>query len=303
MATGGIDISGKGPAVLAAALGLVVCLFMAGVLVAVLIGPSGFQSSKIVLNLLVASGVMPPSALAQSAPLQRAMNEGARAGSQQRHGRQGAAGAAASDADRPAVPGWDPVLRVSSQDLAGLDPDEAVDRALGRALPRTGDVPVPVLSGGRLVMVSPAAPGPAVMVPTAPPTAAAAGAATVAGAVPAAAAAGAAATAASAAPAELVRQVLPPPPGARPPLPTVAVEIAFFLDPQQAASYAALLQGQGITVRLVGRLDDAGRSWTYIRSPAFTDSVVALAYAAHLERTLGIIATLVTEPAQPPEGS
>jgi hypothetical protein len=273
---------------------------MAAVLIAVLIGPSGFQSSRIVLNLLVASGVMPQSALAQAAPLQRAVSEGPRAGSQQRHGRQGAAGAAASDADRPAVPGWDPVLRASSQDLAGLDPDEAVDRALGRALPRTGDVPVPVLSGGRLVMVSPAAPGPAAMVPPAPPTAASAGAATVAGAVPAAAAAGAAATAA---PAELVRQVLPPPPGARPPLPAVAVEIAFFLDPQQAASYAALLQGQGITVRLVGRLDDAGRSWTYIRSPAFTDSVVALAYAAHLERTLGIIATLVTEPAQPPEGS
>lgn len=296
MARGVTDISGKGPAVLAAALGLIVCLFVAGILIAVLIGPSGFQSSRTVLNLLVASGVMPQSALAVSAVQQRALNEGVRAGSQQRHGRQGAAGAAARDADRPAVPGWDPVLRASSQDLAGLDPDEAVDRALGRGLPRTGEVPVPVLSGGRLVMVSPTAPGPAIVLPPAPP-ATALGAATAAGAVPAAGAATAAA------PAELVRQVLPPPPGARPPLPTIAVEIAFFLDPQQAESYAALLQGQGIPVRLVGRLDDAGRNWTYIRSPAFTDSVVALAYAAQLERKLGIVATLVTEPAQPREGS
>jgi hypothetical protein len=296
MARGVTDISGKGAAVLAAALGLVVCLFVAGILIAVLIGPSGFQSSRTVLNLLVAAGVMPQSALAVSAVQQRALNEGVRAGSQQRLGRQGAAGAAARDADRPAVPGWDPVLRASSQDLAGLDPDEAVDRALGRGLPRTGEVPVPVLSGGRLVMVSPTAPGPAIVVPPGPP-ATAVGAATAAGAVPAAGAATAAA------PAELVRQVLPPPPGARPPLPTIAVEIAFFLDPQQAESYAALLQGQGIPVRLVGRLDDAGRSWTYIRSPAFTDSVVALAYAAQLERKLGIVATLVTEPAQPREGS
>lgn len=295
MASGGLDLSGKGPAVFAAALGLIICLFMAAVLIVVLAGPRAFQSSQGVLNLLVATGIMPQSVLAQVAPFQRVVNEGARAGSQPKRGRQGAAGAAASDASRPPVPGWDPVLQADSRDLAGLDPDEAVDRALGRSVMRAGDTPVPALSGGRLVMVSPAAPDPAVMVPAAapatPPPAAAAGAA-AAGTPPAAAAA----------PAEPARQILPPPAGARPPLPVFAVELAFFLDAQQASRYAALLQGRGIAVRLVDQLDEAGRSWTYVRSPAFTDSVVALAYAAHLERTLGIPTTLVTEPTPPREG-
>jgi hypothetical protein len=300
MASGGLDISGKGPAVIAAALGLIICLFMAAVLLAVIIGPRGFQSAQGILNLLVATGIMPQSALAQAAPFQRVVNEGARAGSQPQRGRKGAAGAAANDAARPPVPGWDPVLRADSQDLAGLDPDEAVERALGRGVARTGETPVPVLSGGRVLMVSPAAPGSAVMVAAAPPAAAAAGtAAPGAGAAPAAAPA---AAQPAAAPAEPVRQVLPPPAGARTPLPAFAVELAFFLDAEQATRYAASLQGRGITVRLVDQLDEAGRSWTYVRSPAFTDSVVALAYASHLERMLGIVATLVTEPAPPREG-
>lgn len=294
MASGGLEVSGKGPAVLAAALGMIICLFMAAVLLAVVIGPRGFQSAQGVLNLLVATGILPPSALAQAAPFQRVVNEGARAGTQSQRGRKGAAGAAANDAARPPVPGWDPVLQADTQDLAGLDPDEAVDRALGRRVTRTGDAQIPVLSGGRVLMVSPAAPDRAVMVPAAPPASAAAGAA--------APGAGAAAAQPAAEPAEPARQVLPPPAGARPPLPAFAVELAFFLDAQQATRYAASLQGRGITVRLVDQLDEAGRSWTYVRSPAFTDSVVALAYAAHLERTLGIVATLVTEPAPPREG-
>ena len=308
MASGGLDVSGKGPAVFAAALGLIICLFMAAVLLAVIIGPRGFQSAQGILNLLVATGIMPQSVLAQAAPFQRVVNEGARAGAQpKRGGRQGAAGAAASDAGRPPVPGWDPVLQAGSQDLAGLDPDEAVDRALGRSVVRAGETPVPVLSGGRLIMVSPAAPDPSVILaaaaPTAPtPTAAAAGTAGAAAPAPATPPAGAATAQPAAAPAEPARQVLPPPAGARPPLPVFAIEIAFFLDAQQAARYAALLQGRGIAVRLVDQLDEAGRSWTYVRSPAFTDSVVALAYATHLERTLGIIATLVTEPTPPREG-
>ena len=287
MASGGLDVSGKGPAVIAAALGLIICLFMAAVLLAVIIGPRGFQSTQRVLNFLVATGIMPQEVLVQAAPLQRVVNEGARAGSQPQRGRNGAAGAAANDAMRPAVPGWDPVLQADPQDLAGLDPDEAVDRALGRGVARAGDTPVPVMSGGRVLMVSPAAPDRAVMVPAAPP---AAPAPPPAAAQPAAA------------PAEPVRQVLPPPAGARPPLPAFAVELAFFLDAEQATRYATSLQGRGIAVRLVDQLDEAGRSWTYVRSPAFTDSVVALAYAAHLERMLGIVATLVTEPAPPREG-
>ena len=301
MASGGLDVSGKGPAVIAAALGLIICLFMAAVLLAVIIGPRGFQSTQRVLNLLVATGIMPQEVLAQAAPLQRVVNEGARAGSQPQRGRGGAAGAAANDATRPAVPGWDPVLQADTRDLAGLDPDEAVDRALGRGVARTGETPVPVLSGGRVLMVSPAAPDRAVMVPAAPPATAAAIAAAPA-AAPAAPSAGAPAAQPAAAPAEPVRQLLPPPAGARPPLPAFAVELAFFLDAEQATRYATSLQGRGIAVRLVDQLDEAGRSWTYVRSPAFTDSVVALAYAAHLERMLGIVATLVTEPAPPREG-
>lgn len=306
MASGGLNVSGKGPAVLAAALGLVICLFMAAVLLAVIIGPRGFQSARGVLNLLVVTGIMPPSVLAQAAPLQRVVNEGARAGTQSQRGRKGAAGAAANDAARPPVPGWDPVLQADTEDLAGLDPDEAVDRALGRSVVRTGDTPVPVLSGGRVLMVSPAAPDRAVMVAAAPPAAAAAStvapAAGAAPAAPAASPAGAAGAAPVASPPEPARQVLPPPAGARPPLPAFAIELAFFLDAEQATRYAASLQGQGITVRLVDQLDEAGRNWTYVRSPAFTDSVVALAYAAHLERMLGVVATLVTEPAPPREG-
>ena len=287
MASGGIDVSGKGPAVLAAALGLIICLFMAAVLLVVIIGPRGFQSAQPILKLIVALGIMPQTALAQAAPLQAVANRGAQAASQPQRGRQGAAGAAAADAARPAVPGWDPVLRVDTQELAGLDPDAAVDRALGRGVARAGNTPVPVLSEGKVLMVSPAAPGPAVM---------------VAAAAPAAPPAGAAAAQPAAAPAAPVRKGLPPPAGARPPLPAFAVELAFFLDAEQATRYAASLQGRGITVRLVDQLDEAGRSWTYVRSPAFTDSVVALAYASHLERMLGIVTTLVTETAPPREG-
>lgn len=281
--------------VIAAALGLIVCVFVAAVLLIIIIGPRGFQSAQPILKLIVAAGIMPQSALAQSAPLQAAAHNGAQTGSQPQRGRQGAAGAAAADAARPAVPGWDPVLRVDPQELAGLDPDEAVDRALGRSVASTVGTPVPVLSGSRVLMVSPAAPDRAATVP------AAAGAAAQ-GTAPAAHPAGAAAPQPAAAPAEPARQVLPPPVGARPPMPAFAVELAFFLDAEQATRYAASLQGRGITVRLVDQLDEAGRSWTYVRSPAFTDSVVALAYAAHLERILGIVATLVTEPAPPREG-
>ena len=300
MASGGQDVAGKGPTVIAAALGLIVCVFVAAVLLVVIIGPRGFQSAQPILKLIVAAGIMPQSALAQSAPLQALANKGAQAGSQPQRGRQGAAGAAANDAARPAVPGWDPVLRVDTQELAGLDPDEAVDRALGRSISPTGGMPVPVLSGGRVLMVAPAAPDRAVMAHAAPPAAGTAAPGTAS--APAAPPAGAAAPQPAAAPAEPVRQVLPPPAGARPPLPAFAVELAFFLDVEQATRYAASLQGRGITVRLVDQLDEAGRSWTYVRSPAFTDSVVALAYAAHLERVLGIVATLVTEPAPPREG-
>lgn len=293
MASGGLDLSGKGASVIAAALGLIICLFLVAVLTIAIIGPRGFQSMRGVLNLLVATGIIPASAVTQAAPFQRVVDQGAREGARPpARGRQGPAGAAANDATRPPVPGWDPVLRVSSQDLVGLDPDDAVDRALGRSPGHSAVAPIPVLAGGQLAFVPPAAlvagPSAAAGASNTQPTGAAQ-------ANPSPATSGTA-------PAGPIRQVLAPPVGARPPLPAFAIELAFFLDPQEATRFAAALEGRGIAVRLLDQLDEAGRNWTYVRSPIFTDSVLALAFASQVERSLGLRTTLVTEPLPPREG-
>jgi hypothetical protein len=78
--------------------------------------------------------------------------------------------------------------------------------------------------------------------------------------------------------------------------------LAFFLDPQEATRFAAALEGRGIAVRLLDQLDEVGRNWTYVRSPIFTDSVLALAFASQVERSFGLRTTLVTEPLPPKEG-
>lgn len=293
MASGGLDLSGKGVAVFAAALGLIICLFLAAVLTIAIIGPRGFQSMQGVLNLLVATGIIPASAVTQAAPFQRVVDQGVREGSRPpARGRPGPAAAAASDAARPPVPGWDPVLRVNNQDLALLDPDDAVDRALGRSPGHSPVAPVPVLSGAQIAFVQPAAlvAGPAAAAPAGNLR------------LPEATQANPSPAPPGAASAPVIRQVLAPPAGARPPLPAFAIEMAFFLDPQEAARFAAALEGRGISVRLLDQLDEAGRNWTYVRSPIFTDSVLALAFASQVERALGLRTTLVTEPLPPREG-
>jgi hypothetical protein len=266
MAQGRGSLYSKWLAVLLASLGFVICIVFAAMLAARMLGPGSFQATQGLTGLLVALGVLPDSALGQAQPFIRVANQGARA---QRSGR-GVAGAAARDAtDRPSIPGWDPVLRASARDLALLDPDDAIDRALGiprrdgvgalaAALPRP--LPAPAATGGVTVPAAAAAPA----VQASP------------GGVP------------------LAKHTLPSLGGAQSQV--YAVEFAFFLDAQEAALYAIVLAGQSVEVRLVEQTDQSGRTWTYVRSPVFTDSLPALLYAERIERILGVPATLTTEP-------
>lgn len=100
-----------------------------------------------------------------------------------------------------------------------------------------------------------------------------------------------------------VRQVLPPPPGATEAAPVFAVEYAFFLDPDAALRFSAALAERGLSARLVEQRDQAGRNWTNVRSQPFADAAMALAFAAKLEQSFGLSATLVSEPAPPPKGA
>ena len=322
---GAIDLFGKGPVVLFAAVGIILCVFFSAILVVLLVGPRGFQSMQTITDVLVSTGILPESAARRGAPFSHALNEAARVGARPSPiSRQGVSGSAARDAtERPAVPGWDPVLQIPASDLATLDPDEAVERALGGPSAGSGAMPVSPLIGGGLSpagsrnssvsqtlligqRVAPLAGTPvtAGAVPVSPPAGGALSPAErkaspvpqlspVIGAVPVAA------TPIAGAALPPVRQRLPPPPGAQAESNVYAIELAFFLDPEAAVRYAAALSRNGVPTRLVEQLDEAGRTWTYVRSPVFTDSVAALAYAERLEQEYGLPALLVSEPPSP----
>ncbi len=320
---GAIGLFGRGPVVLFAAAGLGLCLFFSAILLVLLFVPRGFQSVQTVAGVLVSAGILPETAALRGAPFGGAPNEGARAGARPSAvNRRGVAGSAARDAtERSAVPGWDPVLQIPASDLATLDPDEAVERALGGPPDGSGTVPASQPNGGGFspaelrnsllsqiplagqgvagmraaagaVPVSPSIGGG--LPPTEPKAPPVSRASPGVGAVPLAG------TPAAGAALPPVRQTLPPPPGAQAELNVYAVELAFFLDPEAAVDYAAALSRIGVTTRLVEQLDEAGRTWTYVRSPVFAGSVAALAYAARLEQEYGLPVLLVSEP--PPSG-
>jgi cell division septation protein DedD len=181
------------------------------------------------------------------------------------------------------------VVHLPAADLADLDPDQIVDRALGQVSDDMAFAAVPALAAGRSsAMTAP---------PGAPPQAAPAAAASPTPAPEAAAGKTAETAAAEHAP---THQVLAPPPNVRPSS-VFAIELAFFLDADAASGFAAALGRNGITTRLVEQLDEAGRNWIYVRSPVFTDSVAALAYGETLERKFGLPALLVSEPPAAPQ--
>jgi hypothetical protein len=235
MSTGTIKVQQKGPVILLAMTGFALCIITLTIFLLGFFGALRSGSISVHNGYLLASGL--PG---------RALQGVTRA----RHGVQGAAERDASE--RPPVPGWDPVIQLPSADLADLNPDRAVDRALGQ-MPAADQIP----------------PRPA-------------------------------ATPAIAAAAPVSHQVLPPPPNATA-ASVFAVEMAFFLDNEAASQYAAALSKIGVASRLVEQLDEAGRTWIYVRTPAFADSTAALAYADRLERQFGLPALLVREapPAAP----
>lgn len=240
MSTGAVKVQEKGLAVLLAMAGFVLCIVTSAILLAGLLGPLNFRWLSI-RNIVAVTSPQPARA------------------------QHGVAGAAERDArGRPAVPGWDPVIELPATDLASLNPDQAVDRALGYTpgldpmSPRSA-APAPAMP----VVVQPSheiLPAPSHQILPAPS-----------------------------------HQTLPAPPNA-PPASVFAIEMAFFLDSETASRYAAALDRIGVASRLVEQRDEAGRTWIYVRTPAFDDSTAALAYADTLERQYGLPALLVSEP-------
>lgn len=295
MSASKIKIQEKGAAVWIAIAGIILCVVISAILLVRLIGPQGFRSMPTVANLLVSVGLLPESALRQAAPFSRALNQGAGIApwSSGRGGHR-VEGAAERDAiERPPVPGWDPVVQLPAADIADLNPDQVVDLALGRVPDTDTFTPVPAPAAGLFTSVRTAAG--ALLDAGSPPSGAAAATTTSPAPVGVTEGAKTVASAKSAALEQPARQVLPPPPNVHASS-VFAIQTAFFLDADAASSYAAALARDGIATRLVEQLDEAGRTWIYVRSPVFTDSVAALAYADTLEQKFGLSALLVSEP-------
>lgn len=90
-----------------------------------------------------------------------------------------------------------------------------------------------------------------------------------------------------------------------PPLPSgYALDLGYFLVPEQAAAFATQLQERGIPAQLLALPDASGRVWTHVRTPPFAGSAQALVGAARIERDLGLVVSLVppttAPPSQPP---
>jgi hypothetical protein len=84
------------------------------------------------------------------------------------------------------------------------------------------------------------------------------------------------------------------------------LDLGYFLVPDQALAFATRVQERGVPVQLLALPDASGRVWTHVRTPPFAGSAQALAGAEHIERTLGLTASLVppgTAPPTPPAGA
>ena len=162
MSAEALKIREKGPAVWIAMAGFILCVVSSAGLIVMLIGPQSFRSLPAVAHLLAAAGLLPASAMRQAAPVSGAWNDAARIGArpwgQARYGVQGAAERDATE--RPRVPGWDPVVHLPAADLADLDPDQVVDRALGQVPDDDAFAPVPALTAGQSTPIRSAAGAP-----------------------------------------------------------------------------------------------------------------------------------------------
>jgi cell division septation protein DedD len=90
------------------------------------------------------------------------------------------------------------------------------------------------------------------------------------------------------------------------PLPSgYALDLGYFLVPDQAQAFAARLQERGLPVRLLPQPDASGRVWMHVRTPPFAGSAQALAGAERIEREFGLAASLVppAAPTQPQAGA
>jgi hypothetical protein len=268
-------------------LSIVLCAYLLGRIV----GGQNMSAFTAIGNLLVTTGVIPKESVEALGPAGRVA--GKSAAPQKTKGRQTASAAAL------ACPTEDPVAEVTAADADGLDPLQAYDRAAGRnalAAANAGD-----LASSRPLMFPTFVPARPAVEAAAPPAAASAAAPAAAGAAGAAAADAGKQAAAAPPPPPIPHLSVPAPEGAAalPPPTLYSVELGFFLSDKSAEDFAAELQKRGIAVNLVTETDPAGRSWTYVRSGRFQDSVQAFAYANELSQADNLPGQVVTEKAVP----
>jgi hypothetical protein len=278
---------------------MVLSIVMCAYLVGRLVGGQNMGAFKAIGNLLMTTGVIPKETAEALGPGGRVIGKASTP--QKTKNRQTASAASL------ACPTEDPIEEAAPEDRANLDPLQAYDRAAGKSslaqasnagdLAASGPLMIPTFVSARSAKDA-AAPGSA--------AAAASGAAAPGAAAPgAAAAAGAAGDAKQAAaappPPPIPHLAVPPPAGAAalPPPTLYSVELGFFLSDKAAGDFAAELQKRGIAVNLVTETDESGRSWTYVHSGRFQDSVQAFAYANELSQADNLPGQVVTEKAVP----
>jgi hypothetical protein len=164
--------------------------------------------------------------------------------------------------------------------LPDPDPTAALAAALGQPLARPPRAEAAAAPLAGLLATPAAQPAPPAL-PAAP----------AAAPIAAAAAVTAAAAAAPAAPAILAGY---------------ALDLGYFLVPDQAVAFATSVQERGVPVQLLALPDASGRVWTHVRTPPFAGSAQALAGAERIERALGVTASLVppgTPTPAPPAGA
>ncbi|MCO6419081.1 SPOR domain-containing protein [Siccirubricoccus sp. KC 17139] len=72
-----------------------------------------------------------------------------------------------------------------------------------------------------------------------------------------------------------------------------ALDLGYFLVPEQAEAFAARLAQRGLPVQMLPVPDASGGIWTHIRTPPFAGSAEALEGADRIEREFGLAAALV----------
>lgn len=100
-------------------------------------------------------------------------------------------------------------------------------------------------------------------------------------------------------PPPIPRRAAPPPPvaggGAPPVRPVYSVELAAFRSPETATQYAEGLQARGVAVELVDEADTSGRTWTRVRHGRFHDEMQADRRRQELERRDRLTGVVIRE--------